>query len=359
MLKLLAPLGLLALFGSVACTTDRPAEEARPVEGEEPWDWTPWELREEKAADYQAHVTRMAAEEFPLPIGDLECGDDADCWDGLVVADVFYGRWSLPIAAELVPSLAIATDGERELRAIDGLDPVHYLAEMTPTGPTLLVLSEYPWEPTSKQLAIEVRDRRCAVREVLVDAEVTTPEECDRLFHSWFTTDWSPPWLDDPTLRLVDPTERHTEPTVAHLAQVEAEVQAGADTDDLAVVDQWGNDIGRPYLDPLDALAARLERNCHAEVGFPCRSGFTIERESDTELSAILTYQARRVDNEPAHRVSVSLGRVTLRKLGSTTWWLTTVGPTGAYDTYETTTSAEEADRLFANCCPITIESGW
>lgn len=356
----LRPLGLLLLLlfllgssGLSACTDDQGM--VTPEDTEE-WTYVSWEAREQRAAEYLAHVEAMAGQEFPLSLGFPDCPDDADCVDGVLVGDLFYARWGLPVPEELVGPTVARAD-QMEVRAIDGLDPVHYLAFMEPEGPMLLGLSEFPWEPTTRELAVEVRERRCALPDLIPDQEVVGAEECDGLFHSWFTTDWSPPWLDDPTLRLVDPTERHREPTPDHLRSVEAQVAAGADPDDLAVVDQWGNDVGRPYLDPVEALAAHLDQGCAPDAGAPCRAGFRLEHQSEARVSAIFSYQARRSDTED--EVAVTFSRLTLTRLGGATWWITTVGPTGAYDTYDTSTSAAEANRLFADCCSTEIEHSW
>ena len=320
--------------GLAACGTESGQQPTERVMLDEQWE------------RYDAQRNRFALEQYPLETPDWQCDDNASCALGYIVGGSFYEVQGVALSDELAVRGPVATlEGDASAYVLVGAEPAIYLILESPDGRDLLVSSDLPSGTTSKQRAVELREDRCSILDVVAVA-TTANAACETSVVSWHVGSASLPWEVDDPYDLSQTQVSRTEPTDVAMAEVVAALASGVDH---ATLRGDRSSTAGPYRDARRLLDTMLSQYCIGADEGACRAGYSIDDERAGHVAATFVWQ--RTTPGPESRIETFYLSATLEEFAGAGWWQTEVGPHAVHQNGAGADGYADAGARFASCC--------
>ena len=302
---------------------------------------------DEQWEQYDEQRNLFAADRYPLETPDSQCDDTGDCALGYIIGASFYGVQGVTLSDELAASGPVATldDGSSALMLV-GAEPAIYLILESPEGRDLLVSHDLPFNTTSKQRAVELRDDRCSIVDVIDDDSIANAD-CQTNVVSWYVGSVPLPSTVDDPYQLSQTQVNRTEPTEAALAEIAAALASGVDYETLRG-DRSSTAAG-PYRNAQDLLDDTMPQYCSDSDDGTCRAGYSIDEETADRATVTIVFQRSTPGSES--RFETFYLYATLEQLAGAGWWWTEAGPIAVHQNGTGADGFADAEARFESCC--------
>lgn len=334
----MARVGFIAFafaVGLVACVS----ESGQPPTGERVRLDEQWER-------YDEQRNRFAVEQYSLETPDWQCDDNASCALGYIVGESFYEAQGVALSDELAVRGPVATlEGDANAHVLVGAEPAIYLILESPDGRDLLMSHDLPSGTTSKERAVELREDRCSILDVVAVATMANAA-CETSVVSWHVGSASLPWEVDDPYGLSQTQVNRTEPTDVAMAEVAAGLASGVDHETLR---GDRSSTAGPYPDARQLLDSMLSQYCIGSDEGACRAGYSIDDE--TAGRATVTMVGQRTTPGPEPKIETFYLAATLEEFAGAGWWQTETGPHAVHQNGTGAEGYADAEARFASCC--------